>query len=78
MRLLRFAVIALPLALAACDLPGLLAVGVKSYENRPSAQAKPADSSSAPATTTKADPAPPPPPTSAVPRREPITSEPLK
>jgi len=77
MSLLRFAVIALPLALAACDLPGLVAVGVKSYENRPGAQANQTYASSAPAATTKADPAPPP-PTSAVPRREPITSEPLK
>ena len=89
MRLFRFAVIALPLALAACDVPGLVAAGVKGYENRPGAatdqagaaqsppaiRAQPVAASSAPSNVA---PIPPAAPIGGVSRPEPVSVEPLK
>jgi len=86
MRLTLLAVLALPVALAACSLPDLVAHGVKSYENRDSQP--PPQTGGAPAaapSTARNQPAVEPPAplpasgtTGGVPPRESVSVEPLK
>lgn len=83
---LRFALAALlPLSLAACGVPDLVAHGVKSYErtqdanktaaNQPPAAYQPAPAAQQPAPAAKAEPDFVPTP---APQRESISSEPLR
>ena len=77
MRLSLPAVILLPLALAGCDLPGLVANGVKSYENRPEAKSdQPAPAAGQPVAAQAAMPAPA--TGGGVPPPEKVVVEPLK
>jgi len=89
MRLSRLAVVLLPLALAGCGIPDLVATGVKGYENRPGATpdqagattqpaAATAQPVAAPPVATKVEPIPAPAPIGGMPRPEPVTVEPLK
>ena len=86
MRIVRLALIALPLALAGCRVPGLVAHGIKSYENSRSAPPAQPVEASAPAPTqstaapqSAARPEPPPPATvGPMPERTAVTVEPLK
>ena len=80
MRLCRLALIVLPLALAGCGIPDLVATGVKAVEDNPA----PAGPSEAVATRNAPTPAadrPEPPPAAtpvSTPERIPVSSEPLK
>ncbi len=81
MRIFRFALIALPLALAGCGVPDLVAHGVKSYENSGQpAPAQPVATAQPQAPAKPADKPQPPPPAEVgpMPERTPVTVEPLK
>ena len=86
MRLSLFVVALLPLALAGCGIPDLVASGVKTYENQPAAKADQGQTAAPPATARPMAPAPAstPAPVPApsygggVPPREPVVVEPLK
>lgn len=74
MPLRRFALVALmPLALVACNVPDLVAHGVKSYERNQDANRNAANTAASPAS----QPAPAIQPV-AVPEREAVTAEPLR
>jgi len=77
------AAFALPLTLAACDIPGLVAHGVKNYESTRGDAAATAAQAPEQAPVARQEPAPePPPPVAATsakaPPRESINVEPLK
>ena len=89
MRLSRLAIVLLPLALAGCGIPDLVATGVKSYENRPGATPDQAGATAQPAAATvqpvaappaapKVEPIPASAPIGGMAPPEPVTVEPLK
>ncbi len=81
LRLTRLALLALPLALAGCGIPDLVATGIKAAEDNPAPANPPAATAAQAPAPSPAATRPEPPPVAApasMPERTPVSAEPLK